>query len=148
MALFPQSFIDDLRKSQADIVQVIQDEVPLKRAGTTTRGCARSTARRRRRSTSTATRASSSASGAASAATSSSSSSCTSKLRFPEAVRQLAQRFGLQVPELERSGESAAEAAERETLLKLHEAAAAYFREQLAAPAGAPGAAATPGSAA
>ena len=31
MPLFPQSFIDDL-KAQANIVQVVQDYVPLKRA--------------------------------------------------------------------------------------------------------------------
>ena len=37
MGLFPQSFIDDL-KSQADIVQVVQDYVPLKSAGSSYKG--------------------------------------------------------------------------------------------------------------
>src|SRR4030088_130095 len=37
MALFPQHFIDDLRL-QANIVQVVQEYVPLKRAGTTFKG--------------------------------------------------------------------------------------------------------------
>jgi len=37
MALFSQSFLDDL-KAQADIVQVVQDSVPLKRAGTSYKG--------------------------------------------------------------------------------------------------------------
>ncbi|MBI2834097.1 MAG: DNA primase, partial [Acidobacteria bacterium] len=37
MGLFPQSFIDDLR-TQADIVQVVQDYVPLKRAGASYKG--------------------------------------------------------------------------------------------------------------
>jgi DNA primase len=37
MALFPPSFIDEL-KSRADIVQVIQERVPLRRAGTTWKG--------------------------------------------------------------------------------------------------------------
>ena len=37
MSLFPQSFIDDLRL-QANIVQVVQEYVPLKRAGTTYKG--------------------------------------------------------------------------------------------------------------
>ena len=32
MGLFPPSFIEDL-KAQADIVQVVQDYVPLKKAG-------------------------------------------------------------------------------------------------------------------
>ena len=37
MGLFPQQFIDDL-KAQADIVQVVQDYVPLKKAGTSYKG--------------------------------------------------------------------------------------------------------------
>ena len=37
MALFPQTFIDDLRL-QADIVQVIQEYVSLKKAGTSYKG--------------------------------------------------------------------------------------------------------------
>ena len=37
MGLFPQSFIDDL-KAQADIVQVVQDAVPLKKAGSSFKG--------------------------------------------------------------------------------------------------------------
>ena len=37
MGLFPQQFIDDLRL-QANIVQVMQEYVPLKRAGTTYKG--------------------------------------------------------------------------------------------------------------
>src|SRR5919107_4863130 len=37
MALFPASFIDDL-KSHADIVQVVQERVPLRRAGASWKG--------------------------------------------------------------------------------------------------------------
>ena len=37
MPLFPASFIDDL-KSHADIVQVVQERVPLRRAGTSWKG--------------------------------------------------------------------------------------------------------------
>src|ERR1043165_8628177 len=37
MSLFPQSFIDDLRM-QANILQVVQEYVPLKRAGTVYKG--------------------------------------------------------------------------------------------------------------
>src|SRR6187401_1568597 len=59
------------------------------------------------------------------------------KVGFADAVKQLAQRFGLTVPELEQSDEQRASSAERETLLKIHESAAAWFREQLAMPAGA-----------
>ena len=59
------------------------------------------------------------------------------KVGFADAVKQLAQRFGMTLPELEQSDEQRAERAERETLLKIHESAAAWFREQLATPAGA-----------
>ncbi len=60
------------------------------------------------------------------------------KVAFPEAVRSLAGRFGLTVPEAEDSKEDAEANRDRESLLKAHEvAAAAWFREQLAAPAGA-----------
>ena len=37
MGLFPQSFIDDLRL-QANILQVVQEYVPLKPAGTSYKG--------------------------------------------------------------------------------------------------------------
>jgi DNA primase len=51
------------------------------------------------------------------------------KLSFVEAIQQLASRAGLQVPRS--SGASRREEEERSTLLKLHEAAAKYFRGQL-----------------
>src|SRR5690606_36800847 len=59
------------------------------------------------------------------------------KIDFQEAVRLLAQRFGMSIPELEASDEQRASAAERETLLKIYEAAAAWLSQQLASPAGA-----------
>src|SRR5439155_16221262 len=61
------------------------------------------------------------------------------KLSFPEAVKRLAQKFGIALPERsEGSGDDDArrDSALREALLKAHEIAAAYFREQLAGPAG------------
>ena len=58
------------------------------------------------------------------------------KVGFTDAVRQLAQRFGIPVPELE-AGEQRETAAEREALVRIHEIAVAYFREQLDADAGA-----------
>ena len=53
------------------------------------------------------------------------------KVGFTDAVRQLAQRFGIPIPELEATEAGRESAAEREALLKMHEVAAAYFREQL-----------------
>ena len=58
------------------------------------------------------------------------------KVAFPEAVRYLAQRAGMPCPRARRPEDRAA-AAEREALIKLHEVAAAFFREQLEAPGGA-----------
>src|SRR5688500_16951210 len=59
------------------------------------------------------------------------------KVGFQDSVKLLAQRFGMTLPELEQSDDQRAGAAEREALLKIHEVAAAWFREQLATPAAA-----------
>ncbi len=59
------------------------------------------------------------------------------RIAFPEAVRQLAARAGLQVPETDEAKDSGESQRERESLLKAHEIAVAYFVEQLASPAGA-----------
>ena len=64
------------------------------------------------------------------------------KVTFPEAVRQLAARAGLTVPEAEDSKQDAESQRERESLLKAHEVAAAWFREQLDDAGGRGGAAA------
>ena len=60
------------------------------------------------------------------------------KVGFTDAVRMLAQRFG--IPRAGAGAPTAASAAtrrEREALLKVHEVAAAWFASQLAGPAGA-----------
>ena len=59
------------------------------------------------------------------------------KVAFPEAVRQLAARVGMTVPEADEAKTDILEQRDREALLKIHEVAAAWFREQLATPAGA-----------
>ena len=60
------------------------------------------------------------------------------KVGFQDAVRMLAQKFGVALPEpAEGDGDDARrDSALREALLKAHEIAAAYFKEQLAGPAG------------
>ena len=55
------------------------------------------------------------------------------KLGFQDTVKHVAQKFGIPVPELEPGDGQGESAAEREALLKMHEVAAAYFAEQLAA---------------
>ena len=60
------------------------------------------------------------------------------KVGFQDAVRMLAQKFGVAAAGASRERRrSAARRGLREALLKVHEVAAAYFREQLAGPAGA-----------
>ena len=57
---------------------------------------------------------------------------------FPEAVKIVAQKAGIPLPKREFSSpEEAAEARQRGKLLELHEAAAAWFEEQLRGPEGA-----------
>ena len=60
------------------------------------------------------------------------------RIVFPEAVRQLAARAGLQVPEGEDAKGDAENVRDRESMLKAHESAASWFREQLASSAGGP----------
>jgi DNA primase len=61
------------------------------------------------------------------------------KVGFQDAVRMLAQKFGIALPEEADEGDEAghSDVRLREALLKVHEVAAAYFREQLAGPSGA-----------
>src|SRR6516164_6317606 len=60
------------------------------------------------------------------------------KIGFQDAVRMLAQKFGVALPEpAEGDGDDVRrDSALREGLLKAHEIALAYFKEQLASPAG------------
>ena len=59
--------------------------------------------------------------------------------QLPRSGAQLAARAGITVPEAEDAKQDAESSREREALLKAHEVAAAWFREQLAAPVGAAG---------
>ena len=58
------------------------------------------------------------------------------KMGFVDAVTHLASKFGIPLPEQVGGREAHADAAEREALLKVHERAAEYFKAQIAAPAG------------
>ena len=52
-------------------------------------------------------------------------------------ISELANKIGMAIPEAEGGTEDRAAAAERESLIKLHETAAEFFKAQLASPAGA-----------
>jgi DNA primase len=58
------------------------------------------------------------------------------KIGFPDAVRQLAARAGMTVPEAEDAKAEGESQREREALLKVHEVTAAWFKAQLATTAG------------
>jgi DNA primase len=136
MGLFPQQFIDDL-KHQADIVVVIQDYVSLKKTGATYKGLCPFHGEKTPSFHVNRDKGFFHCFGCGVGGDVIKFLELHEKVTFPEAVKLLAQRFGMTVPEVEQSDEQRASAAERENLLKAHEAAAAWFREQLASPAGA-----------
>ncbi len=137
MALFPQTFIDDL-KHHADIVTVIQDYVSLKKTGATYKGLCPFHGEKTASFHVNRDKGFFHCFGCGVGGDVFKFLELHDKIGFHDAVKQLAQRFGLALPELEQNDEQRTNAAERETLLKVHEAAAAWFVEQLATPAGAP----------
>jgi DNA primase len=58
------------------------------------------------------------------------------KLGFVDAVKHLASKFGMPLPEQVGGRDAHADAAEREAMLKAHERALEYFQTQLGSPAG------------
>src|SRR5712691_11820199 len=136
MALFPQRFIDDL-KHQADIVVVIQDYVSLKKTGATYKGLCPFHGEKTPSFHVNRDKGFFHCFGCGVGGDVFKFLELHEKVGFADAVKMLAQRFGLSLPEMEQTDEQRASAAEREALLKVHESAAAWFREQLAANAGA-----------
>src|SRR5438477_5504615 len=138
MALFPQQFIDDLRLT-ANIVQVVQDYVPLKRAGTTFKGLCPFHSEKTPSFHVNPEKGFFNCFGCGVGGDVFKFLELHEKLSFPETVKMLAQKVGMSLPEpAEGTGDDARrDSALREGLMKAHEIAAAYFREQLAAPAGA-----------
>jgi DNA primase len=138
MALFPAAFIDDL-KSHADIVQVVQERVPLRRSGTAWKGLCPFHGEKTPSFQVHGDRGFFYCFGCGVGGDVIKFIELFDKVTFPEAVRQLAGRFGLPVPEPADSTKNDDEEGrrERESLLKAHDVAAAWFREQLTMPAGA-----------
>jgi DNA primase len=134
MGLFPQAFIDDL-KHQADIVTVIQDYVSLRKSGATFKGLCPFHGEKTPSFHVNKDKGFFHCFGCGVGGDVFKFLELHDKIAFPEAVKLMAQRFGITLPELEQSDEQRANAAARESLLKAHEAAAAWFQMQLAAPA-------------
>ncbi len=135
---FPQRFIDDLRL-QANIVQVVQEYVPLKRAGRTYKGLCPFHSEKTPSFHVDPDKGFFHCFGCHAGGDVFKFLELHEKVAFPEAVKLLAHKFGVALPELDGADgdDRRRDAALREALLKAHEAAAEYFRAQLAAPAGA-----------
>jgi DNA primase len=137
MALFPQPFIDDLRL-QANIVQVVQDYVPLKRAGTTYKGLCPFHSEKTPSFHVNPEKGFFHCFGCGVGGDVFKFLELHEKVGFPDAVRMVAQKVGVSMPEETEgaSDDTRKDAKLREALLKVHEVAAAYYRGQLAGAAG------------
>ncbi|HKB11500.1 MAG TPA: DNA primase [Vicinamibacterales bacterium] len=136
MGLFPQAFIDDLRL-QANILTVVQEYVPLKRAGNSYKGNCPFHNEKTPSFHVHPDRGFFHCFGCGVGGDVFKFLELHEKVGFQDAVRMLAHKFGVAIPETEgTSDEARRDSALRESLLKVHELAGAYFREQLAAAAG------------
>jgi DNA primase len=134
VGLFPQTFIDDLR-DRADIVQVVQDYVPLKKVGSTWKGLCPFHSEKTPSFHVNPDKGFFFCFGCQAGGNVFKFVEMQEKVSFPDAVRLLARKFGMTVPET--GGSDDIGSVERETLLKIHELAAARFREQMGGAAGA-----------
>jgi DNA primase len=135
MALFPQSFIDEVRAS-ANIVAVVQDYVSLRKAGTSYKGLCPFHAEKSPSFHVNPDRGFFHCFGCNVGGDVFKFVELVEKTGFQDSVRHLAQRFGVAIPEMEAGDGRREDASEREALLTIHEVAAAWFQEQLAASAG------------
>jgi DNA primase len=134
MPLFPQSFIDDVRL-QADIVRVVQDHVALRKSGATWKGLCPFHGEKTPSFHVNGEKGFFHCFGCGVGGDVFKFVELQEKVSFAEAVKLLAQRFGIELPEMADDGERTNN-AEREALLKAHEVAAAWFQLQLASVAG------------
>ena len=136
MALFPQSFVDEVRAA-ADIVTVISDSVSLRKAGAKYKGLCPFHGEKTPSFSVDKDKGFFHCFGCGVGGDVFKFVELQEKVGFAEALRLLAHRFGIPIPEVEAGREPRESAAEREALVKMHEIALAYFREQLASPGGA-----------
>src|SRR2546423_8912866 len=138
MGLFPQQFIDDLRL-QANILTVVQEYVPLKRAGTSYKGNCPFHNEKTPSFHVNPDKGFCHCFGCGVGGDVFKFLELHEKIGFQDAIRLLAQKFGVTLPETSDTSpdDSRRDSTLREELLKVHEVAAAHFREQLAGPPGA-----------
>ena len=137
MPLFPSNFVEDL-KSHVDIVQIVQERVPLRKSGATWKGLCPFHGEKTPSFHVNGDKGFFHCFGCGVGGDVIKFVELNDKVSFPDAVRLLAARAGLTVPEAENAQQDAESSREREALLKVHEVAATWFREQLAGPVGAP----------
>jgi len=127
---FPANFVDDL-KAQADILQVIHDVVPLKKSGSTYKGLCPFHSEKTPSFHVNPDKGFFHCFGCATGGDVVKFVELYDKLSFPEAIRALAQRFGMTVPESDDPERDRQLSMEREALLKLHEIAKSYYCNHL-----------------
>src|SRR5437016_5954845 len=135
MGLFPQPFIDDLRL-QANILTVVQEYVPLKKAGGSYKGNCPFHNEKTPSFHVHPDKAFFHCFGCGASGDVFKFLELHEKVGFQDAVRMMAQKFGVAIPEATdgSADDARRDAGLREELLKVHEIAATFFREQLAGP--------------
>ncbi len=129
--LYPREVIDQVRQA-ADIVQVVQEYVPLRKAGTSYKGLCPFHGERTPSFTVNRDKGFFHCFGCGQGGDVFKFVELQEGVGFQDAVRRVAATFGITLPEPTTSDEVRRDDAEREALLLMHEAAASYYREQLA----------------
>ena len=135
MALFSQAFLDDLRM-QADIVQVVQETVSLRKVGSRYVGLCPFHSEKTPSFGVNREQGFFHCFGCGVGGNVFKFVELQERLSFPEAVRAIAKKFGVAIPEAADAGRDAAAEGERESLITLHEVAAKFYRDVLATEAG------------
>ncbi len=133
---YSRELIDQVRHA-ADIVQVVQEYVPLRRAGTTYKGLCPFHGERTPSFTVNRDKGFFHCFGCGQGGDVFKFVELQEGVGFQDAVKRVAARCGIALPEVPASPEAHAEEAEREALLKAHELARAFYAAQLATPAAA-----------
>jgi DNA primase len=136
MPLFPANFVEDL-KSHLDIVQIVGERVQLRKAGAASwKGLCPFHGEKTPSFNVHGDKQFFHCFGCGESGDVIKFVQKADTLTFPDAVRQLAARAGIPVPEPEEGKADVESSREREGLLKVHEVAAKWFAAQLQAPAG------------
>lgn len=130
--LYPREVIDEVRHA-ADIVQVVQEYVPLRKAGTSYKGLCPFHGERTPSFTVNRDKGFFHCFGCGQGGDVFKFVELQEGVGFQDAVRRVAATFGITLPEPAASDDVRHDEAEREALLLMHEAAAAYYQQELAA---------------